>query len=241
MKLNALHIILMALSIWIEYPVAAQNYVQDMGRIEQKFKEGDLSFKVKYLFYPYDSLKKVSDSMNAVCSQSNGEYYYKIATDGKEYEYLKNSKYFFVVDHAEKGIAIRKSSEAQQQAWDISRIDSIIRSPSVKVNYKSLGNSEAEYEVKLSEGVWTTIKLIFNTTTFRIDKLYMYSTRKGKMLGQNYSNPRIGIVYSDYSNGRVDKTIFNESRFFTETTEGGVTLNELYKKYKVLNYLQKRS
>jgi len=219
----------------------AQNYAQDMDKIEQKCKQGDFSFHVKYLFYPYDSLHKASDSMNAFCSQSNGQYYCKISASNKEYEYVKNSKFFFVVDHAEKAIAVKKNTDAQQQMWDISHIDSVVKTTSIKITYKDIGHNEGEYSINLKKGVWTGIRLIFNKSTYTVDKMYMTSKRKGKMYGREYKNPEIAVFYSNYSIAPAVKSVFQESTFFSETTSGVLTLSDSYKSYKLLNYLQKRS
>ncbi|HTA81452.1 MAG TPA: hypothetical protein VK783_00830 [Bacteroidia bacterium] len=212
-----------------------------MEKVEKKYKQEEISFHVKYLFYPYDSLKKVTDSMQAACSLSHGQYYYKVINGGKEYEYVRNTKYFCIVDHVEKVIAVKKSSESGSQLWDINKMDSIIHSPFMKISYKEIGNNEGEYDMKLTEGVWTNISLVFNKTNYTIISMSMSSTRKGNMYGQNFNHPKISMVYTKYNTATIDESLFNDAKFFSESTAGVTTLTEMYKKYKLLNYLQKRS
>jgi len=216
----------------------AQNYVSDMEKISEKYKQGSISFRVKYSFYPYDSLNKIADSMNASCNMSNGEYYYKITSGNNTYEYVRNDNYYFVVDYSNKAIAVRRSSEAAQQVWDVKRMDSIMHSPSVKVTYKDAGNNQGEYDMKLVEGTWSHIKLVFDKATYALVRITMYSQQRGKMFGQNYSKPRIVIHYSNYSMVANDQNIFSESKYFNAMADN-VTLAEGYKNYRLLNYLKK--
>jgi hypothetical protein len=218
----------------------AQNYSLDMSKIKAKYNSGDISFHVKYLFYPFDSIKKATDSMNIQCNMSGNEYYYKINAGVGSYEYLKNSRFYFVIDHSEKAIAVKKSSEAHQQLWDINKIDSIMHSPSVKVKYKDLGKNEAEYEVTLESGPWNRFKIVFNRTTYILEKMYMYSPGTGKMYGEDYKKPMIGIYYSNYSTAQFSKDIFNEGKFFSDT-QSAIVLTDSYKKYKLLDYVYKMS
>ena len=218
----------------------SQNYSQDMEKIMNAYKHGSVSFHMKYRFYPYDSIRKVTDSMNAFCSMSGVAYYYKIESGKKEYEYVRNSDYYFVVDHSLHAIAVKKGTDAKGQAWDISKIDSLMHSRFSKVTYKDAGKNEGEYEVNLIEGTWNRFKIVFDKSSSRIVRIYMYSSMKGKMFGQSYSNPMISIYYSEYSGKALDKSIFSESKFFT-VASNTITPAEDYKKYKVLNYLKKQS
>ena len=218
----------------------SQNYAEDMKRVTEKFQTGDISYHVKYLFYPYDSVKKISDSVSIYSCMSGHDYYSKITSGNKSYEYCRNSKYFFMVDHVESAIAVKKSSDAQQQMWDISKVDSMINIPGVKISYKNLGNSEGEYDIVMKDKMWNRIKMVFSKSDYTLEKISMYSSSKGKMFGASYNKPMIIMYYSGYSNKKLDKNNFGETKFFYETKDG-LVLNEAYKKYKLLDYVFKLS
>jgi hypothetical protein len=218
----------------------SQNYAEDMKKITEKFKNGDITYNVKYCFYPFDSLKKVADSMNATCSMSGNDYYCKIATNGKTVEYCKNSRYYLVVDHSEMAIAVKKSSDAQQQMWDITKVDSLVHSPGIKISYKALGNNEGEYDLTMKGRQWDRLKLVFNSLNYTIENIYMYSSSKGKMYGTEYKNPMIGMYYTGYSEKQLNKSVFSESRFISNEKDG-IALSDTYKKYKLLDYVYKLS
>ena len=219
---------------------SCQNYSQDMEKIMNTYKRGNISFHVKYRFYPYDSIHRATDSMNASCSMSGQASYYKIVSGGKVFEYVRNSYYYFVIDYTQQAIAVKKNSAAIGQAWDISKIDSLMHSRFSHVTYKNAGKNEGEYDVDVTNGPWNKFKIVFNKSNFSIVKISMYSSSKGKMAGQSYSKPMISISYTDYTESLTDKDIFSESKFFTVAGDN-ITLMEGYKKFKVLNYLKKQS
>lgn len=217
-----------------------QNYTEDMKKIMGAFKNGEISFHMKYCFYPYDSLTMISDSMSAYCCMSRQDYYCKISTSGTAYEYFKNSKYYFIVDHSIPAIAVDKSTHSPHQMWDISKVDSIVHTPGVKVSYKDVGRNEGEYTLTMSGTTWNKLKLTFNKSSYILEKMFMYSSSKGKMLGTDYSKPRIGIFYSNYSYKQVDENTFTEDKFFYDTPNA-IVLTDTYKKYKLLDYIHKLS
>jgi len=220
--------------------MSGQNYSEDMKKIIGAFKNGNISFYMKYRFYPYDSLNTISDSMNAYCCMSGQNYYCKITSSGASYEYFKNTKYYFIVDHSLSAIAVDKSTSSPKQLWDISKVDSMMHTPGVKVFYKDIGKNEGEYTIVMKNANWDKLKLTFNKSNYLLEKMFMYSSSRGKMLGTDYSRPRIGIFYSAYSNRQVDNTIFNEDKFFYNTSNA-IVLTDTYKKYKLLDYVHKPS
>ena len=127
----------------------AQNYAQDMEKIHSTYTGRQLSFKMSYLFYPYDSVATGVDSMHGSCSIEGNKYYYKLNADGSQFEYVKTHNYFFIIDHMQKVIALRSSADAGEQQWSVESIDSVIHTPSVQVTYKELGNNEGEYGSKV--------------------------------------------------------------------------------------------
>src|SRR4029077_18027419 len=91
---NIIKAVLLGVLITLAVSGHSQDYVQDMKKICVAFKSEELSYHVKYLFYPYDSVKKATDSMNISCNMSGQEYYYKVISGGNSYEYYRNNKYF---------------------------------------------------------------------------------------------------------------------------------------------------
>jgi len=215
-----------------------QNYTEDMRKIVDAFKSKDISFHMKYRFYPYDSLNIVSDSISAYCCLSGQNYYCKITAGGALYEYIKNTTYFFIVDHSLSAIAVNKSSASPHELWDINKVDSMVHSPGVKVSYKNIGKNEGEYTITMSGTMWNKLKLTFNKSNYALESMFMYSSARGKLVGTDYSKPRIGILYSSYSNNLIDKNIFSEDKFF-HYTPGVIVLTDTYKKYKLLDYIHK--
>jgi hypothetical protein len=216
-----------------------QNYGEDMKKVMGKFSTGDISYHMKYCFYPYDSVKRITDSMSTDCYQSGQNYYYKIHSGKKEFEYYRNDRYFFVVDHSESAIAVKKNTEAQQQMWDMKRIDSLMHAPGVKVTYKTSGN-DGEYDIAIKGGTWNKYRIIFNKSDYTLEKIYMNSSSSGKLSGTNYKKPMIVMYFSGYSEKQIDKSVFSESKVFSDTNDA-IVLNDNYKKYKLLDYIYKLS
>lgn len=222
------------------YCLLGQNYTEDMKKITGAFKNGEISFHMKYCFYPYDSLDIISDSMSAYCCMSGQNYYCKITSGGTAYEYFKNSKYYFIVDHSIPAIAVDKSTDSPHQLWDISKVDSMVHTPGVNVSYKNIGRNIGEYTITMKNADWNKLKLTFNKSNYLLEKMFMYSSARGKMLGTDYSRPRIGIFYYAYTNKQFDKNIFAEDKFFYDTPNA-IVLTDTYKKYKLLDYIHKLS
>jgi hypothetical protein len=235
-KVKNVRLLLLTASLLLPLCGFSQNYAEDMGKITEKFKAGDLNFHVNYLFYPYDSSRKAIDTMKVNCFVSGGEYYYKINSGVNQYEYYCNNKYFYIIDHSQMAIAVKKNTAAGQQVWDMSRIDSLIHQPDIKISYKDAGNNEGEYDIKVANASWNSISIIFNKSTYRVSMMRISSDSKGKMYGEAYNKPVIKVYYTDYSGKPFDKSIFNESRYFNDSGKAMV-LNDTYKKYKVLDYV----
>lgn len=212
-----------------------QDYIKDIEKITGTFKKGDISYRMKYCFYPADSIKKVSDSMDIYCCRSGQDYYCRVTSGKKSYEYCKNSKYFFVVDNPESAIVVKKSPDAGQQAWDISKVDSLIHTPGVKVLYKGLDNSFGEYDITISGGTWDRLRIVFNKTDYTLEKMYMLSSFRGKMYGAEINKPMVVIYFSGYNHTKLDKNIFSEGTYFSNTPSG-LVLSNSYRKYKLLDY-----
>jgi|GEM_PF-1948530 hypothetical protein len=239
-KKHIVFYVMAALSLVFPMSGYSQNYTEDMKKISEKYKKGDISYHVKYYFYPSDSLKKAVDSMNIYSCMSGQEYYCNVSQGKKSFEYFKNSKFYFVIDHSESVIAVKKSSDAQQQSWDIGKVDSLIHAQGVKITYKGLDNNEGEYSITLNGKTWDKLKIVFSKSDFTLEKIYMYSSSKGTMYKTELNKPVILMSFSGYSEKQLDKTIFSESKFFYETKDA-IVLNESYKKYKLLDYIYKLS
>lgn len=66
----------------------------------------------------------------------------------------------------------------------------------------------------------------------------MYSAGKGKMYGAAYNKPVIVVYYNDYSESPIEKSVFNETRYFNDNDKS-IVLSDTYKKYKLLDYIYK--
>lgn len=238
MKRTDIYIIHFLLFILIgSSSLRGQNYGDDIKKITAAFQKADISFHAKYCFYPFDSLKTITDSMDILCCMSGKDYYCKITSGEASYEYCKNSKYYFVIDHPNSAIAVKQSSDiSQKQMWDISKVDSLVHSPGVKISYHDVGRKRGEYDIITKGSAWNKVKLIYDKSTYLLEQMCMYSSSKGSMFGTTYNKPMIEIYYSRYSSKQLDKNIFSERKFFYDTKDS-LVLREPYKKYKLLDYI----
>jgi hypothetical protein len=217
--------------------VKAQDYTQDMQKIRESYKNSSGSFNMKYSYYPYDSINKATDSMHGTCTISGNLYYYNVSSGENSFEYIKNEKYYLVIDHPNKAIAIKYSSNKGENLWSIDKVDSLLNKPGIKVTYKSLGKEKGQYEVSCTkESTWNKLRIVFNKTNYTLREVWLYSDGKGKIQGEPYNKPRIGIFYSVFKGNIPDKNIFSEKRFVEDNGKGIVLTGE-YKKYRLLNYL----
>lgn len=231
--------ILYSISFMLSGVIHSQNYTDDVNKITGAFRKGDISFHMKYRFYPYDSINVAKDSLNVYCCISGAEYYYKVATTGGAYEYCKNSKYYFVIDHEESAIEVKRSTgAASQQLWDINKFDSLVHSPDIKISYKTIDKNEGEYDISIKNNSWDKVKLVFNTSTYLPEKMIMYSKAKGKLVGTEFKRPRIEISYSGYSSKELNKKVFSEDRFFYDNSSA-IVVRDAFKKYKLFDYVYK--
>lgn len=238
---NVLHIIMVSVILLPSSFSFAQNYTGDFKKIKENYDNKSLCFNMKYLYYPYDSVSRAEDSMQGYCCLEGKKFYYKITTVNGVCEYIRNDRYYFIVDHTQKVIALSKSSQnTARQMWDVSKIDSVLGSPSAKVTYKDKGK-DGEYELKLGFGNWNRMKLVFSRESYMLEQVRMYSLAKGKVYGQSYDKPFIGIYYTGYKEKISDKNIFAEIRYFHSDKDGAIVLSDEYKGYKLLNYLKKQA
>jgi hypothetical protein len=215
----------------------AQDYKQDMLKIREYYKTQYHSFRMKFAFCPFDSLSMVADSMNGKCSVTGSSYYYKFSGGGNEYEYVKNSNHYLVIDHGNKVLALQESSKARIELWDMRKIDSLMSSSYMKVSYKDIGKDEGEYTLSFLKGTWNRLSILFNKTNYTLNKITLCSAEKGIMSGVKFNKPRISISYSDYSTAEPDNTVFSDARYIT-TAGSKVMPTESYKGYKVLDYIK---
>ncbi len=201
-------------------PVHAQNFTEDMKRMHENRRNQPISFTIKYLYFPYDSIYKVADSIKGNCFLNGTSYYYKINTKGRILEYLKNQKYYIVIDNKQKIIAINKSSAARQELWEPGKIDSLIKTKTAKISYKNKSSDEGEYDISLTKGTWNKIKIQFNKNTYVLEALWLSSSSKGTISGQPYKKPRIGILYTNYEAAKSTMNLFNEEKYVVETKNG---------------------
>jgi hypothetical protein len=219
------------------FVVKAQNYKEDMLKIRDCSKTKYHSFKMKFEFYPYDSLSLVTDSMSGKCFIEGNSYYYKFKAVGNEYEYVKNTEHYMVIDHANKVMAIKESFKARAELWDIKKIDSLLGISAMKVSYKNIGHNEGEYTVSFAKGTWSRLKLVFNKDKYTLDKIVLYSSEKGTMSGVKFNKPRVNISYTDYSEAQPDNNLFSDARYVANAGDKVMAV-ETYKGYKVLDYLK---
>jgi hypothetical protein len=217
--------------------IRAQNYAQDMDKIRESYKNSPRSFNLKYVYYPYDSINKITDSMHGSCIIDGSSYYYKVSSGMNSYEYIRNAKYYLVIDHPNKAVAVNSSSKARQDLWNMERVDSLLKNPAIKVSYKSLGKSKGQYDVSYKEeAAWKRIRIVFDKTNYTLSEVWLYSEAKGKIQGTTYNKPKIGIFYSGSKSTVPDKNIFSEKKFIEDNGKE-IVLTAEYKKYRLLNYM----
>lgn len=217
-----------------------QDYKDDMQKIREAYKSRYHSFSIRYLYYPFDSIMKVTDSIKGKCMVDNEYWYYIMKSSAGEVEFLKNAKYFIEVNHSNKVILIAKSTIAKNDLWNINKVDSLLRLPTLSVNYKEKGG-EGEYTVTLAEEGWNKMKLVFNRKNYTMEEIWLYSTAKGKIFGQAYKKPVIGIFYTSYSEATPSKSNFDEGKYIQEKSDGDFEPVGVFKGFKLLDYINKRT
>ncbi len=225
---------LRTLFLMVPFSLVAQNYKEDMGKIHEGYTTKYHSYKMKYLYFP-DSLSRSTDSMTGNCYVNGSSFYCNLINGNDRYEYLKNEKYYVVVDHSSKVIAVSKSTHVRMQSWSLDKLDSLLNNPNVKVSYKLTVSGKGEYDISMPLGSWNRIKLIFDKTSFTVEEITMFSSAAGKIYGENYNKPRIKICYSAYNEKLPDEKIFNETSYLNESS-GKTALAVSYKSYKLLDY-----
>ncbi|HTA26699.1 MAG TPA: hypothetical protein VK809_02845 [Bacteroidia bacterium] len=219
---------------------AAQNYKEDMLKIRTSFKSNCHSFSIKYLYFPYDSVKKATDSITGTCIVDSNNWYYKISTTAGLIEYLKNDRYYLSVNHANKTILINKSSLAKRDLWDIKKVDSLLSIPTVKISYADKG-SKGEYDVSFEGGSWNRMILVFSKTQYTLNEIWLYSIAKGKIYGESYNKPVIGIIYNSYNTVPKSKDDFNEGKYVQRNKNGNFEGVGAFREFKLVDYLNKRT
>lgn len=220
--------------------VSAQNYQEDMEKIRTAYTNKYHSYSIKYLYYPFDTVKRVTDSILGTCVADKGLWHYKIRGSAGLVEYLKNEKYFVEVNHSDKVIIIGNSSVAKGDLWNINKVDSMLRLPSSKIIYHDKGN-EGEYTLTFNNGSWSKLKIVFNKERLTLDEIWLYSAAKGKIYGEPYNKPAIGIFFDSYATSVPSKDDFTEKKYVQETAHGNFESVGNFKGYKVLDYVNKRT
>lgn len=232
-------VMIMALLVFATYSTA-QNYKDDMLKIRSTFKTKCHSYSIKYLYYPFDSIKKATDSIKGTCVVDSEYWYYKIKSSAGLVEYLKNEKYFLEVNHPNKVIILGKKSDAKRDLWDINKIDSLLQTPALKISYTDK-KEEGEYDLIFDKGSWTKMKLVFNKDHYTLDEIWLYSEAKGKIFGEPYNKPVISIFYTSYNTIASTKSDFNEGKFIQKTKDGSFEGVGNCKGFKLLDYLTKKT
>jgi len=217
----------------------AQYYKEDMEKIRAGFKSKCHSFSIKYLYYPYDSIKKATDSINGSCIVDSENWYYKIRSSSGLVEYMNNGKYFVEVNHANKVILVSKGNAVKRDLWDIKKVDSLLKTPTLKISY-SEKDGKGEYNMIFDNGSWNKMKLIFNKENFTLDEIWLYSSAKGKIFDEPYNKPAIGILFTSYTETVPSENDFSEEKYVHVTKEGNFEPVGSLKGFKLLNYVNKK-
>jgi hypothetical protein len=229
--------ILFYFSVMLVFTVNAQDYIHDIEKIREGLKNSCRTFNMKYIYYPFDSVNKATDSMRGTCTINGNSYYYKVSSGKNIYEYIKNEKYCLVIDNPNKAIAVKSSSSVRPDLWGVEAIDSLLKKPGVKITYKSLSRREGQYVVTFANAPqWNKLRIVFDKESYTLNEIWLSSDAKGKLLGEPYNRPKLGVYYSQLKETMSDPSVFSEKKFI-ENDGKEIVLTEKYKKYRLLNYL----
>jgi hypothetical protein len=217
------------------FNACAQNYKEDVSKIRSEYENKYHSFTIQYHYYPYDSVKKITDSLWGQCYHNGELFYCKIHSISGLMEYMKNKKYYVEINHPGKAILIHKSSATGQELWNMNKLDSLLMLPSVKVVYKSTPGNKGEYEITYDKGLWNHVRIVFDKEKYTLDEVWLYSVGKGKIYGQPYNKPKIGIFYKNYNQEIPSDKLFYDLMYFRETDTGFTLTNEL-KGFRIMDY-----
>jgi hypothetical protein len=239
MKQNSIIIIFLLLGITCNS--LSQVAKEDFARINKIYAEHPrISVKMKYEVFKNRSAVTALSSETGEVKKKEGASYDRIGP----IETITNKEYKLIVDHDDKNISIlgilqgEKSSDKDLYPVDLEKLIGVCE----KVEFKKLNEKQACYTMTIPGTGYEEVKMIYNTTSFLIEKLILYSNEKQNLEnndGGAKETPRMEITYSDYqTEPDLKNTPFTYGAFL-EKKEGKLVAKPAYQTYTVHEQLFK--
>lgn len=201
----------------------AQNAKDDFLKINQAYqKHTVLHMKMKYEVYKNEqSITPLQTELGEVKLNGSSKY-----TKISNIETLENNDYTMIVDGNDRHISllkkkIEKNSPAINTDLMKMNLEKLLEQCE-KVEYKKEAGNKSSYLLLMPAGEYSRVKIIFNSSTFLIEKMVLYYSQKENLEaleGAEKEAPRLEITYYEV----------NTRPAFTS------------KEFAVENYLQKES
>jgi hypothetical protein len=222
-----------------------ERYKDDYKKIVLAYSRADgISYKVAYSNFPIQSNDKPDSSTSIRYWYQGDKFYYSMGYG----EVLKNEKYYIYVDKRTKTIALNRAENINMDFLPVQKVDSALMHGNAKLSYSESKN-EGVYKIDIKDPkqLYSRIEMRFDRQTYLITGISMYFAPEkwkfiygnGKVLQRKVENPRIEYVFSNYSQGPIDRSIFDTSRFLN-ISGGKISPVEAFQKFNVVNYFIRR-
>ncbi len=190
-----------------------------------------LQFDTKYSLYKSADSKIATQSYNGFFRKNDSnEIYLKI----DKTEFLNTTKYSIKANHLEKAMVVSKNQKFALGNFDINQLLSYCTINSFK-DYKSY------WEIVLLNRPLTGLE--YSKIVLLIDKSYKikkqvfyYNTQinfSKDYRKQDFSNPRLEIVYSNYNNKPVSQALLSSETFFTISNKNKIIPSLACQNYEI--------
>lgn len=218
--------------------LSAQNAKSDIQKINQVFiAQNEFAISMAYNLYANYSSGVVYSTEKGEVERSGQKEYSKLAS----IETVINDKYAVVIDNMAKAIMVQKAEKMKQKNVLPISLDTIIKYCK-SIEYQKTSSDIGEYTLKMGFSDYQQIDIYFNTKTFLLTKLVLYS-KKAKKLDENDAKlkkekPRLEIVFAEINlKPEIAPSVFSEATYIT-ISGNTITGNGKYKNYKIINGLK---
>ena len=216
------------------HALKAQDVKADVRKITEAYKNAKwLSMDVEYSLYKSHTSAMAAESEKATLRLSKELYYYKAGP----IELIKTAKLSLMVDHSSQALVLGPSDFKQLRKPVDMDLDSIL-SQYKSVEYRKQDGESASYNFTFNTGQYTSVKVIFNTRTFLIERMIMNYAKPLEDEGFTQQAPRLEIIYRNTSTRTPFKEdIYSEKQYLTRV-KGKYTVKPKFRHYSFVNQLK---
>lgn len=213
----------------------AQVAKDDFARINKVYAENSrISVKMTYEVFRNRTATTALNSEKGEMKKKEGVSYSRIGP----IETITNKEYKLIVDHEDKNISVLGMQEGQKTEGkelypvDLEKLITLCD----KVEFKKISDQQASYTLTIPGTGYDEVKMIYNTSTFLIEKMILYSGEKQNLEdteGGLKEAPRMEISYSEYKTDPDFKNTPFTYGSFLEKRNGKLVAKPVYQTYTV--------